>query len=98
MKGEVVHIPNEKKGLPEDVVIGLNEQVIAGVVFVGLFMLRINRNLHLMIENQKKIVQRLTLLTDAVAAMDNDALVIKDVLGLINKTTEETIEKVEEAS
>jgi hypothetical protein len=58
MKEELVHMNNSKKAEPE-VAVSVNTQMMIGVIFVGVMMVRIDRKLNILARSQISVLESL---------------------------------------
>jgi hypothetical protein len=58
MKEELVHMNNNKKAEPE-VAVSVNTQMMIGVIFVGVMMVRIDRKLNILARSQISVLESL---------------------------------------
>jgi hypothetical protein len=58
MKEELVHMNNSKKAEPE-VAVSVNTQMMIGVIFVGVMMIRIDRKLNILARSQISVLESL---------------------------------------
>jgi hypothetical protein len=58
MKEELVHMNNSEKAEPE-VAVSVNTQMMIGVIFVGVMMIRIDRKLNILARSQISVLESL---------------------------------------
>lgn len=81
MREEVVHVDSKNgKKAEDDLPVSMNTQMMIGVAVVGFMAFRINRNLKLLLINQKQLAEGMMLLGEGVSEQTTAA---KDLIGLV---------------
>lgn len=82
---------NKKQDPPQaHVSVRVNTQVLTGAVLVGVFMIKTNRRLRVVLGNQKVIYDGLQAINDNVLQLASDSITVRDIVKLSAQAINET--------